>query len=49
MYKLVHTDTKSEIVYALSYATHTFYVSLQYQECSKSRESYYNSCTPQEK
>ena len=30
MYKLVHTHTKSEIVHALSYATHTFYVSPQY-------------------
>ena len=38
MYKLVHTHTKSKIVYALNYATHTFYVSPQYQACSKSRE-----------
>ena len=38
MYKLVHTYTKSKIAYACSYATHTFYVSPQYQACSKSRE-----------
>ena len=38
MYKLVYTHTKSEIAHALSYATHTFYVSPQYQACSKSRE-----------
>ena len=44
MYKLVYTHTKSEIAHALSYATHTFYVSSQYQACSKSRERYYNSC-----
>ena len=49
MYKLVHTHTKSEIVYALSYATHTFYVSPQYQAHSKSREKDHNSCNPQEK
>ena len=28
MYKLVHTHTKSEIAYALSYATHIFYESV---------------------
>ena len=50
MYKLVYTHTKSEIARALNYATHTFYVSPQYQACSKSRERYYNSSnTPQEK
>ena len=50
MYKLVYTHTKSEIAYALNYATHTFYVSPQYQACSKLRERYYNSSnTPQEK
>ena len=38
MYKVVHTHTKSEITYALSYAIHTFYVSPQYQVCSNSRE-----------
>ena len=49
MYKLVHTHTKSTIAYALSYATHAFNVSPQYQVCSKSRERYNNSCNPQEK
>ena len=50
MYKLVYTHTKLEIAHALSYTTHTFYVSPQYQVCSKSRERYYNLCnTPQEK
>ena len=49
MYNLVHTHTKSEIAYVLSYATHIFYVSPQYQTCSKSRERYHNSCNPQEK
>ena len=50
MYKLVYTHTKSKIAHALSYVTHTFYVSPQYQACSKSREIYYNSCNkPQEK
>ena len=48
MYKLVHTHTKLELAHALSYGTHTFYVSSQYQACSKSRERYYNSCNPQE-
>ena len=38
-----------KIAHALSYATHTFYVSPQYQACSKSRKRYYNSCNPQEK
>ena len=48
MYKLLYT--KTEIAHALSYAIHIFYVSPQYQACSKSRERYYNSCnTPQEK
>ena len=49
MYKLVHTYTESEIAYALNFTTHTFYVSPQYQACSKSREKYYNSLSPQEK
>ena len=49
MYNLVHTHTKTKIVYALSYATHTFYISPQYQACSKSRERYNNSCNPQKK
>jgi len=49
MYKLVYTHTKSKIAHALSYATYTFYVSLQYQVCSKSRERYYDLCNPQEK
>ena len=49
MYNLVHTHTKSETAYALSYATHTFQVSPQYQACFKSRERYYNLCNPQEK
>ena len=49
MYKLVHTHTKLEIAYALSYATHIIQVSPQYQACSKSRKRYYNSCNPQEK
>ena len=52
MYKLVHTYTKlylSQNSHALSYATHTFYVSPQYQVCSKSRKKYHNSCYPQEK
>ena len=49
MYTLVHTHTKSEIAHALNYATHTFYISPQYQACSKLRERYYNSCNPQEK
>ena len=49
MYKLVHTQTKSTIAYALSYATRAFYVSPQYQVCSKSRERYHNSYNPQEK
>ena len=51
MYKLVHTHTKlnlSQNSHALSYATHTFYVSPQYQACSKSRERYHNSFNPQE-
>jgi len=41
MYKLVHTHTKlyiSQNSHALSYATHTFYVSPHYQVSSKSRE-----------
>ena len=49
MYNLVHTHTKTKIAYALSYATHTFYVSPQYQACSKSRERYNNSCNPPKK
>ena len=49
MYYLVYTHTKIEIAYALSYATHTVYVSLQYQACSKPIERYYNSCNPQKK
>ena len=49
MYKLVHTYTKSKIAHALSYAKHTFNISLQYQACSKSRERYYNLCNPREK
>ena len=48
MYKLVHTHTKLEITYALSYAIHSFYVSPQYQVCSNSRERYHNLCYPQE-
>ena len=51
MYKLVHIHTKlylSQNSHALSYATHTFYVSPQYQACSKSRERYHNSFNPQE-
>ena len=39
----------SQNSHALSYATHTFQISPQYQECSKSRERYYNLCNPQEK
>ena len=46
MYNLVHTYTESEIAYALNFTTHTFYVSPQYQACSKPREKYYNSCNP---
>ena len=46
MYKLVHTHTNLEIAHALNYPARTFYVSPQYQECSKSRERYYNSCNP---
>ena len=49
MYNLVHTHTKSEIAYALNFATHTFYISPQYQAYSMLRERYYNSCNPQEK
>ena len=49
MYTLVHTQKKFEIAHALNYATHTFYISPQYQACSKSIEKYYNSCNPQEK
>ena len=49
MYKLVHTHTKSEIAYALNYETYIFYVSLQYQVCSKSKERYHYSSNPQEK
>ena len=49
MYNPVHTHTKTEIAYALNYATHTFYVSPQYQACSKSRKRYHNSCNSQEK
>ena len=49
MYYLVPTHTTLEIAYALNYATHTFYVSPQYQACSKSREIYHNSCNLQEK
>ena len=53
MYKLVHTHKKkkkkAEIAYKLSYATHTFFVSPQYQACSKSRERYHHSCNSQEK
>ena len=49
MYNLVHTHTKSEIAYALNFATHTFYVSPHYQVSSKSRERYHNSYNPQEK
>ena len=52
MHKLVHTHTKlylSQYSHALSYVIHTFYVSPQYQACSKSRERYHNSCNPQEK
>ena len=49
MYKLVHTHTKSEITYAFSYATHTFYISPQCQVCPKLKKQYYNSCNPQEK
>ena len=50
MYNLVlSTYTKSEIAYALIYATHTLQVSSQYQACFKSREIYYNLCNPQEK
>ena len=49
MYKLVHTHTKTEVTYALNYATHTIQVSPQSQAYSKSRKRYYNSCNPQEK
>ena len=49
MYYLVHTHTTLEITYALNFAMHTFYVSPQYQVCSKSRERYHNSCNPPEK
>ena len=48
MYKLVHTHTKSEIAYAHSYVTCTFFISPQYQTFSKSREWYHNSSNPQE-
>ena len=50
MYYLVHAHTKlylSQNNHALSYAIHTFYISPQYQACSKSRERYHNSCNPQ--
>ena len=49
MYYLVYTHKKIEIAYALSYATHTFQVSPQYQARFKSRERYYNTGNPQEK
>ena len=49
MYYLVHTHTKLEITYALSYVTHTFYVTPQYQIHSKSRKRYYNPCNSHEK
>ena len=49
MYELVYTHTKIKIAYELGHATHIFYVSPQYQACSKLRERYYNSCNPQEK
>ena len=48
MYKLVHTHTKTEVGYALNYATRTIQVSPQCQTCSKSREKYRKSCNPQE-
>ena len=49
MYYLVYTHSKTEIAYALSYATHTFQVSPQYQARFKSRERYYNTYNSQEK
>ena len=49
MYNLVHTHTKSDIAYALNFATHTFYISPHCQVSSKSRERYHNSCKTQEK
>ena len=52
MYKLVHTQTKSYLSqnnHALGCAIQTIQVSLQCQACSKSRETYHNSCNPQEK
>ena len=54
MYKLVHTHKKKKKKknrnsLSLNYATHTFFVSPQYQVCSKSRKRYHPSCNPQEK
>ena len=49
MYKLVHTHIKLEIAYALNYETYIFYVSVQYQVCSKSKERYHYSRNPQRK
>ena len=52
MYYLVHAHTKlylSQNNHALSYEIHTFYISPQYQACSKSRERYHNSCNLQGK
>ena len=52
MYKLVHTHTKlylSQNNHALSWAILTIQVSPQCQACSKLRERYHNSCSPQEK
>ena len=48
MYKLVHTH-KIRNSLSLNYATHTFFVSPQYQVCSKSGKRYHPSCNPQEK
>ena len=47
----VQTSTYSNKIKKMlsTYRTHTFYVSPQYQACSKSRERYHNSCNPQEK
>ena len=42
MYKLVHTHTKSEIAYALSYATHIIQVSPICHAYFESREDFTN-------
>ena len=43
---LVHTHSKLGIAHALNYAIYNFYVSPQYQTCSKSKEQYYSLCNP---